>query len=129
MVAIYLETRMSIMEIKQLEGFIHVAEFGSLSRAATILDTTQFALSRLVRQLESELQQPVASNGPLRCSYGSRTNCSRTREGDHRAGRLRSPGFGGATRRNCWSLHSGVNAQHSAGHNSCAGERLQSSVS
>jgi LysR family nitrogen assimilation transcriptional regulator len=44
------------VEMKQLEAFIHVAELGSFSRAASILDTTQPALSRLVRQLESELR-------------------------------------------------------------------------
>ena len=45
------------MEISQLEAFFHVAELGSFTRAATVLDTTQPALSRLVRQLETELRQ------------------------------------------------------------------------
>lgn len=45
------------MEIKQLEAFLHVAELGSFTRAALILDTTQPALSRLVRQLEVDLRQ------------------------------------------------------------------------
>jgi LysR family nitrogen assimilation transcriptional regulator len=45
------------MDLKQLEAFVHVAELGSFTRAATILDTTQPALSRLVRQLELELRQ------------------------------------------------------------------------
>ncbi len=45
------------MEFKQLEAFFHVAELGSFTRAATVLDTNQPALSRLVRQLENELRQ------------------------------------------------------------------------
>ena len=45
------------MEINQLVAFVHVAELGSFTRAATILDMTQPALSRLVRQLEVELRQ------------------------------------------------------------------------
>lgn len=45
------------MDIAQLEAFVHVAELGSFTRAATILDMTQPALSRLVRQLEVELRQ------------------------------------------------------------------------
>lgn len=45
------------MELKQLEAYLHVAELGSFTRAATILDTNQPALSRLVRQLEIELRQ------------------------------------------------------------------------
>jgi LysR family nitrogen assimilation transcriptional regulator len=42
------------MEFKQLEAFIHVAELGSFTKAAAILNTTQPALSRAVRQLELE---------------------------------------------------------------------------
>lgn len=45
------------MDLKQLQAFVHVAELGSFTRAATILDTTQPALSRQVRQLEVELHQ------------------------------------------------------------------------
>lgn len=47
------------MELKQLEAFVHVVELGSFSRAAVILDTDQPALSRLVRQLETELRQTL----------------------------------------------------------------------
>jgi LysR family nitrogen assimilation transcriptional regulator len=47
------------MELKQLEAFVHVVELGSFSRAATILDTNQPTLSRLVRQLEVELRQTL----------------------------------------------------------------------
>ena len=47
------------MELKQLEAFVHVVELGSFTRAATILDTNQPTLSRLVRQLEVELRQTL----------------------------------------------------------------------
>lgn len=47
------------MEFKQLEAFFHVAELGSFTRAAAVLNTTQPALSRLVRQLETELSQTL----------------------------------------------------------------------
>ena len=47
------------MELKQLEAFVHVVELGSFTRAATILDTNQPTLSRLVRQLEVELRQAL----------------------------------------------------------------------
>ncbi|MGC2028881.1 MAG: LysR family transcriptional regulator [Steroidobacteraceae bacterium] len=43
------------MELKQLEYFRHVAELGSFTRAAAFLSVVQPALSRQVRQLESEL--------------------------------------------------------------------------
>ena len=45
------------MDLKQLEYFRHVAELGSFTRAATFLSVVQPALSRQVRQLESELGQ------------------------------------------------------------------------
>lgn len=45
------------MDLKQLDAFVHVAEHGSFTRAAEILDTNQPALSRLVRGLEVELRQ------------------------------------------------------------------------
>lgn len=47
------------MEMKQLEAFVHVVELGGFTRAATILDTNQPSLSRLVRQLEVELRQTL----------------------------------------------------------------------
>jgi LysR family nitrogen assimilation transcriptional regulator len=43
------------LELKQLEYFRHVAELGSFTRAAAFLSVVQPALSRQVRQLESEL--------------------------------------------------------------------------
>jgi LysR family transcriptional regulator, nitrogen assimilation regulatory protein len=43
------------MNLKQLESFVRVAEIGSFSKAALVLDTVQPALSRQVRQLEIDL--------------------------------------------------------------------------
>lgn len=45
------------MDLKQLEYFRHVAELGSFTRAASFLAVVQPALSRQVRQLETELGQ------------------------------------------------------------------------
>lgn len=45
------------MDLKQLEYFIRVAELGSFTRASTVIDIAQPALSRQVRQLEVELRQ------------------------------------------------------------------------
>jgi LysR family nitrogen assimilation transcriptional regulator len=44
-----------MMNLKQLETFVRVAEIGSFSKAALVLDTVQPALSRQVRQLEIDL--------------------------------------------------------------------------
>jgi LysR family transcriptional regulator, nitrogen assimilation regulatory protein len=44
------------MNLKQLETFVRVAELGSFSKAALVLDTVQPALSRQVRQLEIDLR-------------------------------------------------------------------------
>src|SRR5512133_3444828 len=43
------------MNLKQLEYFVRVAEFGSFSKAALILNIAQPALSRQVRLLETDL--------------------------------------------------------------------------
>ena len=43
------------MNLKQLEYFVHVAELGSFSKAALILNVAQPALSRQVRLLETDL--------------------------------------------------------------------------
>ena len=47
------------MNLKQLEYFVQVAELGSFSKAAVVLDIAQPALSRQVRSLESELHQQL----------------------------------------------------------------------
>lgn len=48
-----------IMELKQLDAFVHVAELGSFSRAATSMGMAQPLLSRQVRQLEVGLRQTL----------------------------------------------------------------------
>ncbi len=45
------------MNLKQLEYFVRVAELGSFSKAAQVLDIAQPALSRQVRGLETELRE------------------------------------------------------------------------
>lgn len=47
------------MNFKQLENFIRVAEQGSFSRAALLLDIAQPALSRQVRALEVALRETL----------------------------------------------------------------------
>lgn len=47
------------MDLRQLEFFVQVAEHGSFSRAATVLDVAQPALSRQVRSLELELRETL----------------------------------------------------------------------
>ncbi|MDO9284032.1 MAG: LysR family transcriptional regulator [Aquabacterium sp.] len=47
------------MNFKQLEYFVHVAELGSFSKAALVLDIAQPALSRQVRALEIELRETL----------------------------------------------------------------------
>ncbi len=47
------------MDLKQIEYFVHIAELGSFTRAATVLRVAQPALSRQVRSLEVELRQPL----------------------------------------------------------------------
>lgn len=47
------------MNLKQLETFVRVAEMGSFSKAARVLDTVQPALSRQVRQLEIDLHMTL----------------------------------------------------------------------
>ena len=47
------------MDLRQLDYFVHVAELGSFSKAATLLSIAQSALSTRVRQLEVELKQPL----------------------------------------------------------------------
>jgi LysR family nitrogen assimilation transcriptional regulator len=47
------------MDLKQLEYFVHVAEFGSFTRSSRYLRVAQPALSRQVRALEVELRQTL----------------------------------------------------------------------
>lgn len=47
------------MNLRQLEYFVHVAELGSFSKAALVLDIAQPALSRQVRALETELRETL----------------------------------------------------------------------
>ena len=47
----------SLMDLKQLEYFVRVAELGSFTRASIALDIAQPALSRQIRLLEVELRQ------------------------------------------------------------------------
>ena len=47
------------MNFKQLEYFVHVAELGSFSKAALVLDIAQPALSRQVRSLETDLRETL----------------------------------------------------------------------
>ena len=47
------------MNLRQIEYFIQVAELGSFSKAAVVLDIAQPALSRQVRALETELRETL----------------------------------------------------------------------
>lgn len=47
------------MDFHQLRSFVQVADLGSFTRAASVLQTAQPALSRQVRALEVELRQPL----------------------------------------------------------------------
>ena len=47
------------MDIKQLDYFVHVADLGSFTKAASLLSIAQSALSHQVRQLEVELEQTL----------------------------------------------------------------------
>jgi LysR family transcriptional regulator, nitrogen assimilation regulatory protein len=50
---------MAAVDLKQIDYFVHVAELGSFTRAATVLRVAQPALSRQVRSLEVELRQSL----------------------------------------------------------------------
>jgi LysR family nitrogen assimilation transcriptional regulator len=47
------------VNLRQLESFVRVAELGSFSKAARVLDIAQPALSRQVRQLETDLRETL----------------------------------------------------------------------
>jgi len=46
-----------VINLKNLQSFVRVAELGSFSKAARVLDIAQPALSRQVRQLEIDLRE------------------------------------------------------------------------
>ncbi len=48
-----------MMNLKHLQSFVRVAELGSFSKAARVLDIAQPALSRQVRQLETDLRETL----------------------------------------------------------------------
>lgn len=48
-----------VMNLQQIETFVHVAETGSFSKAAVQLDIAQPALSRQVRALETQLRETL----------------------------------------------------------------------
>jgi len=47
------------VDVKQLDYFVHVADLGSFTKAASLLSVAQSALSHQVRQLEVELEQTL----------------------------------------------------------------------
>jgi LysR family nitrogen assimilation transcriptional regulator len=49
----------AVMDLKQLEYFVHVVDLGGFSRAARVLGVAQPAISRQVRGLEVELRQSL----------------------------------------------------------------------
>jgi LysR family nitrogen assimilation transcriptional regulator len=48
-----------ILDLKQLDYYVRVAELGSFTKAAALLSVAQSALSHQVRQLEIEFRQPL----------------------------------------------------------------------
>jgi LysR family nitrogen assimilation transcriptional regulator len=73
------------MDLKQLECFVRVAEFGSFTKAAAVLNISQSVVSRQVRQLEVELQEHLL----LRNGRGVLLTASGQRLFDHGKGILR----------------------------------------
>lgn len=72
------------MNLKQLEYFVHVAELGSFSKAARVLDVAQPALSRQVRALETDLRETLL----LRNGRGARLTEAGKRLFEHSVGIL-----------------------------------------
>lgn len=54
---VFRQPERNIMDLKQLNYFIHVADLGSYTRAAEFLNVAQPILSRQIRQLEIELRR------------------------------------------------------------------------
>jgi len=73
------------MDLKQLECFVRVAEFGSFTKAAAVLNISQSVVSRQVRQLEVELQEHLL----LRNGRGVLLTASGQRFFEHGKGILR----------------------------------------
>lgn len=73
------------MDLKQLECFVRVAEYGSFTKAAAVLNMSQSVVSRQVRQLEVELQEHLL----LRHGRGVVLTASGQRLFDHGKGILR----------------------------------------
>jgi len=73
------------MDLKQLECFVRVAEFGSFTKAAAVLNISQSVVSRQVRQLEVELQEHLL----LRNGRGVLLTASGQRLFEHGKGILR----------------------------------------
>lgn len=73
------------MDLKQLECFVRVAEFGSFTKAAAVLGLSQSVVSRQVRQLEVELQEHLL----LRNGRGVTLTASGMRLFEHGQGILR----------------------------------------
>jgi len=72
------------MNLEQLEYFVHVAELGSFSKAALVLDIAQPALSRQVRALETDLRETL----PLRNGRGVQLTEAGRRLFEHSVGVL-----------------------------------------
>ena len=52
---IFHNKREGVMEIRQVQSFVHVARFGSFSRAAETMGYSQSAITVQIRLLEEEL--------------------------------------------------------------------------
>lgn len=64
--------REKIMEIRQLETFVHVAQLQSFSRAAEVLGYTQSAITVQIRLLENELETRLFDRTGKRGAYSVR---------------------------------------------------------
>jgi LysR family transcriptional regulator, nitrogen assimilation regulatory protein len=73
------------VDLKQLECFVRVAEFGGFTKAAAVLNISQSVVSRQVRQLEVELQQHLL----LRNGRGVTLTAAGARLFEHGQGILR----------------------------------------
>jgi LysR family nitrogen assimilation transcriptional regulator len=55
----YQNPQMALLDLLKLQYFLHVAELGSFTKAAIVLDVAQSALSRHVRELEQQFGQAL----------------------------------------------------------------------